>query len=309
MNLRQLQYFVEVSELESVSRAADRLHVAQPALSRHMRALERELGVRLFERDGRGIILTNAGLVFRDRVRTLLRELDRAQLEIKALSRSPGGRIDFGMPFSVSQALTRVLVASVKEELPGVALRVIDGWTGFIIEWLLRGRLDLGVIYDHTLKSDVLRTEPLATEEQFLICRPGDPLAARDRITLAEVAELPLALPSHEHGLRVTVEQFMQTVGCVPKIHTELESIVGLKQFAAAGGVYTILPRGEIQDDLVAGKVKVVPIVDPTIIRTLFVAWSNERPNTPQMKEVLKIAKREIARIIKKGKWGTRFLG
>lgn len=309
MNLRQLQYFIEVSELESVTKAANRLHVAQPALSRHMRALERDLGVRLFERDGRGIILTNAGLVFRDRVRAVLRELDRAQLEVKALSRSPGGRIDFGMPLSISQALTRVLVKRVHDELPGVALRIIDGWTGFIIEWLLRGRLDLGVIYDHTLKSDVLGTEPLAAEEQFLLCAPGDKLAQRETITLAEVAELPLALPSREHGLRVSVEQFMQTIGRTPWIHTELESIVGLKQFAQQGGIYTILPRGEMEEELAARQIKPLRITNPTIYRTLFVAWSKERPNTPQMKAVLKIAKRETANIIRKGNWGSRFLG
>ena len=179
MNLRQLQYFVEVSELESVTKAAERLHVAQPALSRHMRTLERDLGVRLFARDGRGITLTNAGVVFRERVRAVLRELDRAQMEVKALSRSPGGRIDLGMPFSISQALTRNLVQRVLHELPDVSLRVIDGWTGFIIEWLLRGRLDLGVIYDYTLASEVLRTEPLALEEQFLVCSARDPLAGR----------------------------------------------------------------------------------------------------------------------------------
>ena len=119
MNLRQLQYFVEVSELESVTKAAERLHVAQPALTRHMRTLERDLGVRLFARNGRGITLTNAGVVFRDRVRDVLRELDRAQMEVKALSRSPGGRIDFGMPFSISQALTRILVQRVHARAAG----------------------------------------------------------------------------------------------------------------------------------------------------------------------------------------------
>ena len=309
MNLRQLQYFMEVSELESMTKAAERLHVAQPALSRHMRSLERDLGVRLFDREGRGIILTNAGLVFRDRVRSVLRELDRAQLEVRALSRSPGGRIDFGLPFSISQALTRVLVQRVHEDLPGVALRVIDGWSGFIIEWLLRGRLDLGVIYDHTLKSDVLRTEPLATEEQFLVCAPTDKLAGRDSISLAEVAELPLALPSREHGLRVAVEQFMQTIGCVPTIQTELESIVGLKQLAQLGEVYTILPRGEMEEELSAGRASMIKITNPRVYRTLFVAWSNERPNTPQMKAVLKITKKETANIIKNGNWGTKFLG
>ncbi len=309
MNLRQLQYFIEVSELESVTRAADRLHIAQPALTRHMRALERDLGVRLFERDGRGIILTNAGIVFRDRVRGVLRELDRAQLEVQALSRSPGGRIDFGMPLSISQALTRVLVQHVHDELPGVILRVIDGWTGFIIEWLLRGRLDLGIIYDHTLKSDVLRTEPLASEEHFVLCAPDDELAKRESISLAEASELPLALPSREHGLRIALEQFMQTLGLVPRIHTEVDSVVALKQLAQQDGVYTVLPRGEMEDELAAGTIRAVRIIDPPFHRTLFMAWSSERPNTPQMRAVLKIAKRETANVIKKGRWGSRFLG
>jgi LysR family transcriptional regulator, nitrogen assimilation regulatory protein len=308
VNLRQLQYFIEVSELESVTKAAERLHVAQPALSRHMRSLERDLGVRLFDRYGRGIILTNAGLVFRDRIRLVLRELDRAQLEVKALSRSPGGRIDFGMPFSVSQALTRILVRRVHEELPGVALRVIDGWTGFIIEWLLRGRLDLGIIYDHTLRSDVLRTEPLAAEEHFLVCSSNDKLATREIISLMDVADLPLALPSREHGLRLAVEEHMQTIGKNPRVETELESIVGLKQYAQLGEVYTILPRGEMEEDLAFGKLKIVRIAKPTIYRTLFIAWSNERPNTPQMKAVQNIARRETAEIIRKGAWGTKFL-
>lgn len=309
MKLHQLQYFVEVSELESVTKAAERLRIAQPALSRHMRSLERDLGVRLFSREGRGIVLTNAGQVFRDRVRTILRELDRTRLEVKALSRSPGGRIDFGMPYSLSQALTRSLVQRVQQELPGVAVRIIDGWTGFIIEWLLRGKLDLGIIYDHTLRSDVLRTEPLAAEEHFLVFAPGNRLAKRDSIALGEVAGLPLVLPSKEHGLRLTVEQFMQTIGRAPLLRMEIESIVGLKQFTQEGDVYTILPRGEIEDELAAGRLAKLRITDPTIYRTLFIAWSNERPNTPQMKAVQAMAKRETARIIKQGIWGSKFLG
>lgn len=309
MNLRQLQCFIEVSDLESVTRAAERLNVAQPAVSRHMRALEYDLGVRLFERCGRGIVLTYAGLVFRDRVRNVLRELDRAQVEVKALARSPGGRIDFAMPFSMSQALTRVLVDRVHEELPGVVLRVIDGWTGFIIEWLLRGRLDLGIIYDHTLKSDVLYTEPLATEEHFLVCAPNDPLVGRRAIPLAKVAKLPLALPSREHGLRAAVEQFMHSIGCQLRLHTELDSIVGLKQLAERGDLYTILPLGEMQDNLAAGKIKAICITNPSVFRTLFMARSNERPNTPQMKAVSNLIKREIAQIIRQNRWGSRYIG
>jgi LysR family nitrogen assimilation transcriptional regulator len=308
MKLRQLEYFGLVSELESITKAAERLHIAQPALSRQMQALERELGVQLFVRAGRGIILTSAGQVFRDRVRILLRELDRTRIEIKALSRSPGGRVDLGMPYSISQALTRVLVQRVHRELPGVALRIIDGWTGFIIEWLLRGKLDLGIVYDHTLRSDVLRTEPLAIEEHFLVCAPSKSLARRKAIPLREVAGLPLVLPSREHGLRLAVEQFMEMIGRTPRIRTELESIVGLKQFAQQGDDYTILPQGEIEEELAAGRLAKVPIINPTIQRTLFIAWSNERSSTPQMRAVQNLVKRETARIIKAGIWGSKAL-
>jgi LysR family nitrogen assimilation transcriptional regulator len=213
------------------------------------------------------------------------------------------------MPFSISQALTRILDRCIHDELAGVSVRIIDGWTGFIIEWLLRGRLDLGVIYDHTLKSDVLHIEPLAAEEQFLICAPTNPLATQDKVSLARVAGLPLALPSREHGLRVAVEQTMQSIGRAPQVQFELESIVGLKQLAEQGSVYTILPRGEIEEERSAGRIKTVRIVDPPIYRTLFIAWSNERPVTPQMKAVLGIAKRETAKLIETGRWGTTFLG
>jgi len=84
---------------------------------------------------------------------------------------------------------------------------------------------------------------------------------------------------------------------------------IALKQLAERGEIYTILPHGEIQDDLAARKIRTIPITDPAVFRTLFVAWSNERPNTPQMKAVLNITKREIARVIREGKWGSAFLG
>jgi LysR family nitrogen assimilation transcriptional regulator len=123
------------------------------------------------------------------------------------------------------------------------------------------------------------------------------------------VADLPLALPSREHGLRIAVEQFMQSIGRVPIVHTELESIVGLKQIAQQGGVCTILPRGEMEDELKAGRLGIVRVVNPTIFRTLFVAWSSERPYTANMKAVLRIARRETAGLISQGSWGSKYLG
>ena len=158
MNLRQLQYFVEVGEVQSITKAAARLNLAQPALTRHMRTLEGDLGVQLLTRSGRGIALTNAGALFLDRIKGILRDLERARVEAETASRSPGGQIGLGLPASISRALTRAVVQRFKAQLPKMQVRVIDGWSGFIVEWLLLGRLDVVVGSVHSL----LRSEERA---------------------------------------------------------------------------------------------------------------------------------------------------
>lgn len=306
MNLRQLQYFSEVSRLQSVSRAAMTLRVAQPALTRHVHALERELGVELFIRQGRGITLTQAGAVFNDRVKAVLRDLDRARIEARALARSPGRRVDVGLPLSLSQALTSSLTERARRDIPDVSIRVLDGWTGFIIEWLMSGRLDVGVIYDHTLKSDVLQTEPLAAEEHFLVCAPGSRFARKSSVTVRELSAVSLALPSRLHGLRIAVENHFATARQPLNIDIEVESITGLRDLAAAGATQTILPRGEIETDLQLGRLAAVRL-SPKLHRHLFIAWSNERPVSLEMTEVRKIIRRETARLVRDRRWGTTY--
>lgn len=309
MNLRQLQYFVEVSDLQSVTLAAARLNIAQPALTRHMRALQRDLGVELFSRTGRGIALTNAGILFRDRVTSILRELDRARVEVQALARTPGGRIDIGMPASISQALTRILIEQVGRQLPKTSVRIIDGWTGFIVEWLHLGRLELGIIYDHALRTNLLQIEPLATERHFLVSRPGEPLVRRGRrISLAAVCKLPLALPSKEHGLRLAIEERMRAAGLTPCIELELESTIAIKQFVEMGGIYSILPQGDVKDDVASGRLMLTE-TEPAIQRTLSLAWARERKIDARLDAVIAIVRRETERLIETGIWGTTFLG
>lgn len=308
MNLRQLHYFAAVSELQSVTRAAAHLNVAQPALSRHMRTLERDLGVRLFSKKGRGIVLTSAGAVFHDRVRGILRELDRARVEVKALSTAQGSRINVGLPYSISQALTRVLLERVSRTDSGLSVRVIDGWSGFIVEYLLRERLDVGVIYDYTPGAELLYTEPLAAEEQFLVCAPGlQP--AEPTIGLVELSKLPLALPSHEHGLRVAVERIAYGAGVSLNVRSEIESMVAIRQSALAGDTYAVLPPCEIDQDVAAGRLVKIKIVEPAVLRTLYLAWPKQRRIASPARRVVDLMKEETATLIAQGRWATRFLG
>jgi LysR family nitrogen assimilation transcriptional regulator len=309
MNLRQLQYFIEVSETQSVTKAAARLNLAQPALTRHMRALERDLGFQLLSRSGRGIALTNAGLVYRDRVKGILRDLERARVEAETASRSLRGRIDIGFPASISQALTRVMVQRVRKQLPKMEVRIIDGWSGFIVEWLLLGRLDVGVIYDYAHRSDKLQVEPLAMEQQFLICAANDPLARRSRsVSLKSLAKLPLVLPSRQHGMRIAFERQMRALDLSPRVEIELESVVAIKQFVQAGGIYTILPRGEIEQEMAAGHLASL-VTRPAFQRTLSLAWAKDNALDRSLLPLIEIVRQETEQLIETGTWGTAFLG
>jgi LysR family nitrogen assimilation transcriptional regulator len=298
-----------VSELQSVTRAAEHLHVAQPALTRHIRTLERDLGVQLFSKKGRGIALTSAGVVFQDRVRVILRELDRARTEIKALSSAQTCRVNVGLPYSISQALTRVLLERVSRTDNGISIRVIDGWSGFIVEYLLRERLDVGVIYDYTPGSEQLYTEPLAAEEQFLVCTPDRQPAGATTIRLTELAKLPLALPSREHGLRVAVERIADTAGVLLNVGSEIESMVAIRQSALAGDTFAILPPCEIDQDVAAGRLVKIRIVEPVVHRTLYLAWPKHHLVASPVQRVVDLMKEETATLIEHGRWATKYLG
>jgi len=309
MNLRQLQYFATVSDLQSVSKAANRLRVAQPALTRHIHTLEGELGVQLFERHGRGIALTRAGELFQERIKSVLRDLDRARVEVTALARSAAGRVDVGLPEAVSHSLSHVLLQKVLETFPQIGISIIDGWTGFIIEWLIVGRLDLGILYDHTLTSDVLHTEPLASEEHFLICAPEQELAQSRSVAIADLSRLPLALPPRHNGLRISVENHLKFIGRTLRIVYEVDSLIAIKQLVQAGNAYTVLPLGNVAQEVELGRLVMVPFRGSSFHRTLFVAWSNERPFTSQTKAVLEIIRSEVAALVRGGRWGSRYFG
>ena len=144
MNLRQLEYFVHVAELGSFSKAALVLGVAQPALSRQVRALETELRETLLLRDGRGVRLTDAGTRLFEHSVGILQMVSRAREDIGANRDEPVGRIVVGLPPSMGRQLTVPLIDAFQRQLPRARLAIVEGLSSHIIEWILTGRVDLG---------------------------------------------------------------------------------------------------------------------------------------------------------------------
>jgi LysR substrate binding domain len=127
-------------------------------------------------------------------------------------------------------------------------------------------------------------------------------------VPLKALAKLPLVLPSREHGMRIAFEQQMRSLGLTPRVEIEPESVVAIKQFVQAGGIYTILPRGEIEQEMAAGLL--APLVTrPAFQRTLSLAWARDKALDGSLLPLIEIVRQETAQLIQTGAWGTTFLG
>ncbi len=165
MDIKQLRLFSAVAECGGLSRAAVVLSIAQPALSRHIKALETELGVQLLYRNGRGIVLTEAGKLLDRYSKEILESAARARSEIATLQSSPRGSVIIAMPPSVGAVLTVPLVEQFRAKYPDISMRVMEGFSGHVLEWLLTGKIDVAVLYNAPRMSNVL-SEPLLADSK-----------------------------------------------------------------------------------------------------------------------------------------------
>lgn len=301
MDLRRISYFVEVAECKSFTRAGGRLAIAQSALSRQIRDLEDELGINLLHRTGRGVELTEEGGVFLERARKLLADAETLFAEAKAMNNG-GGTVSLGVPPSISQILLAPFLSRVREEKPDIRMRVVEGFSGHVSEWLLNGRIDLAVLYNSPSTSSLL-VDHLLIEDMYLIGPPDDRHFERRTMPLAAVAALPLVLPGRPHGLRVLIEKAASKAGIELKIDIEIDALATMKTLAADGTAYTILPVSAVFQDLQHRRLGATKIVEPGISRELVLASSTQRPTTRATQDVARILRRQVSDMVTNGQW------
>src|SRR6202167_1671508 len=201
MDLKQLEYFRHVAELGTFTRAAAFLSVVQPVLSRQVRQLEVELGQNLFDRNGRGVVLTDAGTRLLEHTRGILMQIGRARQALEDQRTGTSGHFALGLPPRLGRSVTVPLVKAFGQVLPNARLATVEGLSAYILEWLGVGRIDCALLYNAPASPNI-DLQPLLDEQLFLIA----PLAqksvrkARKSITLAELADFPLIVPSRPHA-------------------------------------------------------------------------------------------------------------
>lgn len=305
MEFLDLHYFVSIAETGSFSKSALQNNIAQSALSRRVRDLEAELGAALFYRNGRGVVLTDAGEVFLARARGILAEREALRQDMRAAAGEMDGTVKLAVPPSVGLVLLAPLLRQIRADLPRVKMRVMEGFSGHVADWLAAGKVDLAVLYKMK-SSALLDAEHLLFEDLFLISAPdAPPLGVGAEVPLAGLVSEELVLPGMPHGLRVLVEEAAAKLGVTLNVAMELETLPTILDLVATGGIRTVLPLTAVSRELQTGRL-VAQRIAPVISRELILAHAPHRATSPVTKAVVRLIRTQISDLVRSGTWAGR---
>ena len=308
MDLRQLTTFLQVAELGSLSRAAERLRIAQPALSRQIRLLEQELKVALFTRHGRGMVPTAAGEALRVRATGILRQVEETREEMIQEAGAVRGRVIFGVPPTVGAVVASRLVERFMTTYPEVRLRIVQAFSGYLLDWLQGGEVDVAVVYAGAVATGV-RTVPLLVETMCFIAPADSGLSPHQAMPFAEVARRRLVLPSPQHGLRQLVEAEARRHGLTLDIAVEADDLELLKELVRKRLCCTVLPLAAVHEEVAAGLLTAAPIIDPHLSRKLVVAEPLGRQPSNAVRRFAAMLREEVGQMVRTGVWDGQLLG
>ena len=251
MDLRQIAYFVALFEEGSVTRAAQRVHVVQPALSMQMAKLEAELAQKLFERTPKSMEPTAAARTLYRLVQPILRDLATAREKMARLSNTISGRVTMGVLSSLASSIVPDVLARFATAYPEVEVSMADGYTSNFIEWVSAGTLDLAIINKPRRKLGPV-THHLLDEEMVVVAGHDTALPVPVPVAMRDLAQLNLILPSKRHGLRIELDRHLEAEEITLAAKLELELAAGDRGFRGADGV--VLGAAEHRGEPASGR-------------------------------------------------------
>ena len=305
MDSRQLAYFRQIVESGSMSGAARALGIAQPSLTQQTRNLEAMLGVELLVRTARGVVPTEAGQRLHGHACDIARSIEAARADVVGLGSDLAGRVAFGMPASVSMALSIPMAETIRLERPRIRFCAAEAMSGHIKEWVLTGEVDLAILYDTDGIGDC-PAEAILHEDLWFYAGADDwPFDTRPGVPVPLAAALAqdLVLPSPRHGLRAFVDRMARGRRLVPRVGTEMDSLSQIKSLVARGSGHTILSPAAVHDLTADGTLIGSPVVSPPLRRPIYLVRSARKPVTAASRAVEDTCRVVVADLVRRGIW------
>ena len=276
MELRQLRYFVSVAREGSFSKASEKLHIAQPALSRQIQLLEDEFGVELLHRTAKGAHTTEAGRRFKEMAEFVLNYVAEMKPSLTQFASKPSASIVVGLPPSLAFMLAPRLVEETQRRFPLVTLRIIEGLSVFLAEWLEEFRLDLAVLTDYGPIAGIER-HFIEEDDMVFVGTPAKLKKYDKTIPLKDVEDFPLLIT---HGFRSIISEHLAAEHIEPNYYMELDSIPIAKEMVLRGLYCTILSYGLVHEETKQGRLRALRFEGAPVRRRILTAVAENRPQS-----------------------------
>jgi LysR family nitrogen assimilation transcriptional regulator len=286
--------FIDAAELGSLSKVAVAYGTSQPHISRRISELEQECGGRLFERTGRGVVLTEFGQRIAPQVRAWLAGTDQLVNDVRSSAGTPIGKVRLGSLPSMAHPLVSTLHKRLKEQFPLVQLSVREGQGAQVETWLEDGSVDLGILY-RTSRSPMNGDTYLVDTSTYLVGAVGDPLTARKTVPFAALNNLPLVQFCRPSSWRDHLEQIGAARNVSLNVVLEADSISLQTRIAAEGGVYALLGPYAVAAASKDCCLQSSKLVDPVVTRHIALAMSRHGNLSLACRTVMQLL-REIAK-------------
>lgn len=301
MELRQLHYLARIARVGGFRRAADELDMSQATLSEQIKLLEQELGVRLFERGGRNLALTEPGRVLLARAERILDEVRSAHAEMQEFAHLDRGQLIFGTMTGVGTAWLPAFLAAFMRQYPNVEVTLVERASGLLVKLLQNRELHVACLLIPTEHADIppdISTREIFRRELIAVASPRHRLARQPRVTLDDLAAERLILTSPEEGPRIVVDRAFRAHGFEPLVSFEADDPATLIGLAAEGIAIGI--TGENLARRASDRVIPLRIEGVRMRYSLALAWAEGGPHTRAMSTFLDFAATWLA------EWGER---
>lgn len=300
MDIKQLRALVTVADTGNVTKASTRLNLVQPAVSRQLRLLEEDVGVRLFERSAHGMILTTAGHTLVSHARRVLEELELARAALCPATTK--GIVHLGLLPTTCEALSSNVMAAVAQSDLDTELRITMGFVDHLHAGLASGSIDAALIYDLKVSSS-LTFYRLLTEDLWVAGDLDSGLSPNRPVRLVELQGRPLILPKRPRRQRTMIDDAARAAGVELHVVAETDAVSVQRSMAQGGIGLTILPAVAIALDARRGLLAVAPLIEPRLHRELQLALSNTRRIAPTTRGVVRALTRCMQSLVADGYW------